>query len=54
MEDKIVTNINGFEVPESSCRLIDGNYYSIGNVSIENSGDVFLINNSSQTIINIL
>lgn len=44
MEDKIVVNINGFEVPESSCRLIDGNYYSIGNLSIENSGDVFLIN----------
>lgn len=44
MEDKIVTNINGFEVPESSCRLIDGNYYSIGNASIKNSGDVFLIN----------
>lgn len=44
MEDKIVLNINGFEVLESSCRLINGNYYSIGNINIENSGDVFLIN----------
>lgn len=44
MEDKIVLNINGIELLESSCRLIDGNYYLIGNVNIENSGDVFLIN----------
>jgi hypothetical protein len=44
MEDKIVKNIEGFEVPESTCRLVDGQYYSIGDVSKENSGQIYLIN----------
>lgn len=44
MEDKIVLSINGLEIYESSCRLIDDNYYIIGDVNIEHSGDVFLIN----------
>jgi len=44
MEDKIVLSVNGLEIYESSCRLIDGSYYIIGDINIEHSGDVFLIN----------
>jgi hypothetical protein len=29
---------------KSLCRLIDGNYYAIGDINIENSGDVYLVN----------
>ena len=45
MEEKIVKTINGVEAYEKNCRLIDGKYYLIGNNKIENSGDVYLINN---------
>ena len=54
MEDKIVVNVNGFEVPECSCRLIGGNYYFIGDVNIENSGDVFLINKRYVRVENLI
>lgn len=45
MKEKTVKTIKGDEVPEKLCRLIDGEYYLIGNNKIENSGDVYLINN---------
>ena len=45
MEEKIVKTISGVEAYEKDCRLIDGAYYRIGNNKIENSGDVYLINN---------
>ena len=40
--DKIVT-ITGKEAKRSDCRLIDKEYYFIGDSSIEDSGDVYLI-----------
>lgn len=45
MEEKIVKTINGQNYPESFCRCIKGEYYLIGNNKIENSGDIYLINN---------
>lgn len=45
MENKIVKTITGQEHEESRCRLIDGKYYLIGDNTIEDSGDVYLINN---------
>jgi len=45
MEEKIVKTINGQNYPESFCRRIKGEYYLIGNNKIENSGDIYLINN---------
>ena len=54
MENKIVFDVNGFEVYESSCRLINGNYYYIGDLSIKNSGDVFLINKRYVRIENLV
>jgi len=44
MEGKKVKTINNIDVFEDACRLIDGKYYIIGNVNIENSGDVYEIN----------
>lgn len=31
--------------PKDKCRFIDGTYHLIGNINIENSGEVYLINN---------
>ena len=42
--EKIVKTINNLDVPEEKCRFINGKYYLIGDINIENSGDVFLIN----------
>lgn len=42
---KLVKTITGQEVPRSSCRKIDGEYYKIGDPSIQYSGDVYFINN---------
>lgn len=44
MEGKKIKTINGVEVFEDACRLIDGKYYIIGNVNVEDSGDVYEIN----------
>lgn len=40
-----ITTINGENHPVENCRLIDGAYYLVGNINIEHSGDVYLINN---------
>jgi hypothetical protein len=40
-----ITTINGETHPVENCRLIDGAYYLIGDINLENSGDVYLINN---------
>lgn len=45
MKGKIVKTIGGLEVEEKLCRFIDGEYYLIGDNKIENSGDIYLINN---------
>lgn len=44
MEEKVET-INGILIEKSKCRLVQGKYYLIGNINIENSGDIFEINN---------
>jgi len=44
MDEKIVKTIKGEKHPEKNCRLIDSNYYLIGNNKVEDSGDVYLIN----------
>lgn len=43
MDEKFVKTISGLKVLEKNCRLIDGEYYLIGNNKVENSGDVYLI-----------
>lgn len=45
MKEKLVKTIKGIECKEKECRLIDGEYYLIGNNKVENSGDIYLINN---------
>ena len=45
MKEKMVKTIKGVEVEEKRCRLIDGEYYLIGDTKVENSGDIYLINN---------
>lgn len=42
---KLVKTINGLEIAEEKCRLIDGKYYLIGNPFVYKSGDVYEINN---------
>ena len=41
---EIVTTELG-SYPKDKCRLIDNVYYLIGDINIENSGEVYLINN---------
>jgi len=41
--NEIVTTVNGISCKKDKCRLIDKKYYLIGNVNIENSGDVYYI-----------
>lgn len=43
MEEKVIT-VSGKSCNKSECRLIDKKYYLIGDSKIENSGDVYLIN----------
>jgi hypothetical protein len=43
MEEQ-VTTVSGLQCNKSDCRIIDKKYYLIGNPRIENSGDVYLIN----------
>jgi len=40
---EIVTTVSGKQCDKSDCRLINKEYYLIGNSKIENSGDVYLI-----------
>lgn len=42
--NKTVTTISGKICDEGNCRLIDKQYYLIGDIFVENSGDVYLIN----------
>jgi hypothetical protein len=42
--EEIVTTVSGKQCNKSNCRLIDKKYYLIGDTKIENSGDVYLIN----------
>jgi len=42
--ENIIKTISGKRAHKDNCRLIDGEYYLIGNINIENSGDVYLIN----------
>jgi len=44
MSDKLVTTITGKLTEESKCRYIDKEYYLVGDINIENSGDCYLIN----------
>lgn len=41
---EMVTTISKSEVPKSECRYIKGEYYKIGDVKVEHSGDCYLIN----------
>lgn len=41
--EEIVKTISGENHIKNKCRLINGDYYLIGDTNIENSGDVFLI-----------
>lgn len=43
MKKEIITTVSGIEVEKSQCRLINKEYYLIGINSIQNSGDVYLI-----------
>jgi hypothetical protein len=45
MKEKLVKTIKGEDRNEKDCRLIDGQYYYIGDIHRENSGDIYLINN---------
>ena len=40
----LITTISGKTVPADLCRLVEKQYYLIGNINIENSGDIYLIN----------
>jgi hypothetical protein len=42
-KEQIVTTINGDVKLRSECRLIEGEYYLIGDINVENSGDVYNI-----------
>lgn len=42
-KEKSVVTISKINALEAHCRLIDGEYYLIGNIKIENSGDVYQI-----------
>jgi hypothetical protein len=42
--EKVIT-LNGKEELKKDCKLIDGNYYKIGNVKEKNSGDCYFISN---------
>ena len=41
---EIVTTITGKKLPKENCRQVDDKYYEIGNINIEESGDIFEIN----------
>jgi hypothetical protein len=41
--EKVMTSLG--EHPKENCRFINGEYYLIGDINVENSGDVYLINN---------
>lgn len=41
--EKVITSLG--EYPKDKCRLIDGTYYLIGDINIEDSGEVYLVNN---------
>lgn len=42
-KEQIVITINGIEKPRNECRLIQGEYYFVGDINVENSGDVYYI-----------
>lgn len=44
IEEKLVTTINNEKVKREDSRYIDGDYYKIGDINIENSGDCYKIN----------
>lgn len=41
--EKVMTSLGQY--PKDKCRLIDGTYYLIGDINIEDSGEVYLVNN---------
>lgn len=41
--EKVMTSLG--ECPKDKCRLINGTYYLIGDINIEDSGEVYLVNN---------
>ena len=45
MEEYKIKTITGKIADKNNCRLVDGKYYLIGNKNIENSGDIYEINN---------
>jgi hypothetical protein len=49
-KEKLVTTINGEEIDISKCRKFEPGYYKIGDNSIENSGDCYLIDNKYNRI----
>jgi len=42
-KEKFVVTKSGLELPISKCKKIEGEYYKLGNVNVENSGECFLI-----------
>jgi len=45
MEEYKIKTITGKIADKNNCRLVDGKYYLIGDKNIENSGDIYEINN---------
>ena len=52
-KEKFVTTISGERVPISKCRRYDSGYYKIGDSTIENSGDCYLIDNGNYHRFNV-
>lgn len=44
MEEKLITTISNEQINKEDSRYIDGNYYKIGDINVENSGDCYKIN----------
>jgi hypothetical protein len=44
MKKKLVITINKEKLPLDQCRYVDGAYYKIGDITIKDSGDCYLIN----------
>ena len=46
-KEKFVVTIKGEELPISKCRKYESGFYKIGDTSVENSGDCYLMENGS-------
>lgn len=43
MKENLVTTVNGEIIESSKCRYIDKEYYKLGDINIENSGDCYFL-----------